>query len=223
METIKSPFLELPREMRDQTNQEYLTLGTEGGYTYDFATNRLCMTDYTPIDLKLMYTCRLITTEMHGLALKSHAINFTTLYSEELRTRAGRWDYLMTLPRRLDSKYHRRPDGPQHGKRGHPTIRWDPIPFRVPAHQGRLGARPSKAAEETLRTYGITKALATWLVKAALAPNIPTRSPSWSMVAQTESLPPSYFRPGSGWMPRGSARQTSTLSTMTLWYRPSVP
>ncbi|KAK4448824.1 hypothetical protein QBC34DRAFT_102927 [Podospora aff. communis PSN243] len=98
MATLQSPFLRLPREMRDQIYHEYLMLGTEGGYTYDFTANKLRTTDQKPIDLSLMYTCRLIAAEMHGLALRTHTITFTTLYSDELRARAGRWDFLMTLP-----------------------------------------------------------------------------------------------------------------------------
>jgi hypothetical protein len=43
-----------------------------------------------------MYTCRQIAAEMHGLAFRQHTITFTTIYSEQLRTRAGRWHFLLT-------------------------------------------------------------------------------------------------------------------------------
>jgi hypothetical protein len=44
-----------------------------------------------------MYTCRLVANEMRGLPLRLHRVTFTTLYSDELRLRAGRWAYLMYL------------------------------------------------------------------------------------------------------------------------------
>jgi hypothetical protein len=90
-------FLFLPREIRDLIYCDYLRMGTEDGYTYDFEAGKLRTADKQPIDLSLMYTCRLVANEMRGLPLRFHRITFTTLYSDELRLRAGRWAYLMHL------------------------------------------------------------------------------------------------------------------------------
>jgi hypothetical protein len=53
MDTLQSPFPELPREMHDRIYHEYMMLGTEGDYTYDFVVNKLRTTDHKRIDLNL--------------------------------------------------------------------------------------------------------------------------------------------------------------------------
>jgi hypothetical protein len=97
MDHQRPHFLFLPREIRDLIYCDYLRMGTEDGYTYDFEAGKLRTADKQPIDLSLMYTCRLVANEMRGLPLRLHRITFTTLYSDELRLRAGRWAYLMHL------------------------------------------------------------------------------------------------------------------------------
>jgi hypothetical protein len=48
-----------------------------------------------------MYTCRQIAHEMQGLALRTHTITFTTLSSDDLSRRAGRWHLLATEEKRI--------------------------------------------------------------------------------------------------------------------------
>ncbi|KAB5535347.1 hypothetical protein GE09DRAFT_1291459 [Coniochaeta sp. 2T2.1] len=86
----QSCLLALPRELRDQIYREYILTDTEG-YTYDFEAGKLRTADGSPIDLNLMYTCRLVAAEMAGLALKLQTITFSTIYSEDLRFRALYW------------------------------------------------------------------------------------------------------------------------------------
>ncbi|KAK6213458.1 hypothetical protein QIS74_09460 [Colletotrichum tabaci] len=96
-----SPFLSLPREIRDKIYEHYLTV--PGGYVCDpdrFAASAMARTeeqpdfsivgvlkgaDGQPIDLNLSYTCRLVASEMHGLALRTNTITFSTVTSDELR------------------------------------------------------------------------------------------------------------------------------------------
>ncbi|KAK4441985.1 hypothetical protein QBC34DRAFT_456898 [Podospora aff. communis PSN243] len=83
MSLQQSCLLTVPREIRDHIYHEYLF--NENGYLP-------CL---KPIDLALTYTCRQIADEMRGLALRLNTVIFTTLYSDELRTRAGRWNILL--------------------------------------------------------------------------------------------------------------------------------
>ncbi|KAK4446105.1 hypothetical protein QBC34DRAFT_411964 [Podospora aff. communis PSN243] len=89
----QSRLLALPRELRDAIYEAYLFV--PAGYTYDFDAGKLrAAPGGQPIDLALMYTCQQIGREMMGLALRINVVTFTTLYTDELRTRAGRWDWL---------------------------------------------------------------------------------------------------------------------------------
>ncbi len=89
MATSNSRLLSLPRELRDQIWSH--SLFAEDGYTCDFDAGKLRMADGSPICLDLMYTCRLVAAKTRGLALRVNAVIFTTLYSDNLRPRAGRW------------------------------------------------------------------------------------------------------------------------------------
>ncbi|OIW27072.1 hypothetical protein CONLIGDRAFT_495180 [Coniochaeta ligniaria NRRL 30616] len=95
MEQHQSRLLALPRELRDLIYREYVRSGTEDGYTYDFEAGKLRTADGLPIDLNLVYTCRLVAAEMEGLALRLQPITFSTLYSEDVRVRAGFWDLII--------------------------------------------------------------------------------------------------------------------------------
>jgi hypothetical protein len=89
----QSRLLALPRELRDGIYEAYLFV--PDGYTYDFDAGKLrAAAGGQPIDLALMYTCQQIGHEMNGLALRINVVTFTTLYTDELRTRAARWDWL---------------------------------------------------------------------------------------------------------------------------------
>ncbi|KAK4201159.1 hypothetical protein QBC40DRAFT_278634 [Triangularia verruculosa] len=90
------PILLLPGELRNQIYREYLFAGTEDGYVYDFEAGKLRTANNQPIELNLMYTCKLIAREMQGLALCLHTVTFSTLYSTNLRTRAARWAYFVS-------------------------------------------------------------------------------------------------------------------------------
>ncbi|KAK4164448.1 hypothetical protein QBC43DRAFT_370079 [Cladorrhinum sp. PSN259] len=93
----QSRLLTLPSELRQQIYREYIYLDAEEGYTYDFEAGKLrtASPDKRPIDLNLMYTCRLVANEMRGLALRIQTIRFSTLYSPELRIRAAKWEWLV--------------------------------------------------------------------------------------------------------------------------------
>ncbi|KAF4910412.1 hypothetical protein CGCF415_v005286 [Colletotrichum fructicola] len=110
--TAPSPFLALPREIRDAIYEHYVAIPS--GYVCDpgrFAASVLERNAASarkiniagllkgandqPIDLNLSYTCRLIATEMHGVALRINPITFTTVYSDDLRMLALRFDMLL--------------------------------------------------------------------------------------------------------------------------------
>ena len=98
MSLQQSRLLQLPREMRDQIYDEYLW--TDEGYSYDFDAGKLRALDPEQrIEFNFMYVCRQVACEMRGRALSVNTITFRTLYSEELRTRAGRWAWLCRRPR----------------------------------------------------------------------------------------------------------------------------
>ncbi|KAK3369767.1 hypothetical protein B0T24DRAFT_532555 [Lasiosphaeria ovina] len=90
-------LLTLPRELRDHIYRHYVYTSGGDGYIFDYEARKLRLADNRPIDLGLMYTCRLAAAEMRGLALRLNTITFSTLYSEELRSRAGRWAFLLKL------------------------------------------------------------------------------------------------------------------------------
>ncbi|CAI0651933.1 unnamed protein product [Colletotrichum noveboracense] len=112
--SLPSGFLSLPREIRDIIYAFYVI--AEGGYTcnYDrlagsilsqhernantprrYVAGVLQRADLQPIDLNLSYTCRLVAREMRGVALKTNAITFSTMTSNELRIIALRFNHFM--------------------------------------------------------------------------------------------------------------------------------
>jgi len=88
----KGPFLALPRELRDKIYGCYLIV--EGGYVFNPITDRLVAANNKPIDLALVYTCKLVALEMHNLGLKLNTINFSTVFSPEKRSTIGRFQHL---------------------------------------------------------------------------------------------------------------------------------
>ncbi|KAK0672551.1 hypothetical protein QBC41DRAFT_313481 [Cercophora samala] len=88
-------LLLIPGELRNYIYKDYLGAGHEGvnEYIYDYEANKLRTADNRPIDLNLMYTCKVIAQEMHGLPLRLFTVSFSTLFSDSLRTRAARWAY----------------------------------------------------------------------------------------------------------------------------------
>ncbi|KAK0655002.1 hypothetical protein B0T16DRAFT_396019 [Cercophora newfieldiana] len=93
MAQTQSRFLGLPRELRDQIYEDYLF--TNDGYAYDYEAGKLRMADGRPIDLGLTYACRRTACEMQGVALRVNTVVFSTLYNNELRTRAARWQWII--------------------------------------------------------------------------------------------------------------------------------
>ncbi|KAI4694484.1 hypothetical protein J4E81_006702 [Alternaria sp. BMP 2799] len=85
--SISSPFLRLPRELRDEIYDHYFR--TDDGFTYDFVTNKLKLAGGLPIPLALTLTCRQIHDEVQGLALTLNAIEFTTSFHEATRQPAA--------------------------------------------------------------------------------------------------------------------------------------
>ncbi|VBB84198.1 Putative protein of unknown function [Podospora comata] len=94
---VRSHLLHIPGELRNYIYKEYLGASHEDGdeYIYDLEANKLRTADNKPIDIRLMYTCKLIAIaqEMYGHPLRLFTVTSTTLYSKTLRTRAARWAY----------------------------------------------------------------------------------------------------------------------------------
>ncbi|KAF6803476.1 hypothetical protein CSOJ01_10893 [Colletotrichum sojae] len=79
-------FLRLPREIRDMIYEEYFRL--DGGYLCDtdaFLKGSLSTSSGEPVDLSLVYTCKMVAeeTEYGNVALGFNTVTFTTLYSPE--------------------------------------------------------------------------------------------------------------------------------------------
>jgi len=106
MAHAESRLLQLPRELRDEIYRIYLFAGD--GYVYDFRAACLRMPDGNPIDLALMRTCQRVHDEMRGLALRLNTVIFSTLYADDLRTRAARWNWVArsALQSTSDSCFH---------------------------------------------------------------------------------------------------------------------
>ena len=83
----RSRFLALPREVRDLIYYHYLHV--DGGYTYNFVTNKLVGADNWLISLTLTLTCSQVAAEMQGLALALNKITFRTYNSEETNESAA--------------------------------------------------------------------------------------------------------------------------------------
>ncbi|KAF5987533.1 hypothetical protein FBULB1_1922 [Fusarium bulbicola] len=88
-----SPFLGLPPELRRIVYEFYYT--TADGYSLQPISRKLAVANGTPIDLSLMYTCRLIAQETRDLPLSFNNITVSTVYDPELRPWAGRFDCLL--------------------------------------------------------------------------------------------------------------------------------
>jgi hypothetical protein len=80
-------FLRLPRELRDLIYEYYFD--GEGGFKYDFVTNKLRWADGLSIDLSLVLACRQIAAETHGLALRTNTLRFKTFHSDHTQEHAS--------------------------------------------------------------------------------------------------------------------------------------
>ncbi|KAF5637880.1 hypothetical protein F52700_4583 [Fusarium sp. NRRL 52700] len=88
-----SPLLALPPELRRIIYEFYYTAAD--GYFLQPASRKLALANGKPIDLALMYTCRLIAQETRDLPLSYNNVTVSTVYDPELRPLAGRFDYLL--------------------------------------------------------------------------------------------------------------------------------
>ncbi|CAA9959660.1 hypothetical protein PTMSG1_03076 [Pyrenophora teres f. maculata] len=82
-----SVFLQLPRELRDLIYEYYFYV--DGGYTHDFASNKLRRTGGDPVQLTLTYVCRQVVDETRELPLRLNPIYFTTFHSEDTEVQAA--------------------------------------------------------------------------------------------------------------------------------------
>ncbi|RBA20536.1 hypothetical protein FPRO05_07983 [Fusarium proliferatum] len=88
-----SPFLSLPPELRHMIYKYYYT--TADGYFLQPISRKLATADGKPIDLALIYTCRLIAYESRDMPLSYNKATVSTVYDPEFRAWAGRFDYLL--------------------------------------------------------------------------------------------------------------------------------
>ncbi|KAJ3525827.1 hypothetical protein NM208_g1499 [Fusarium decemcellulare] len=89
---VTPTFTSLPYKLRQQIYHEYFKL--DDGYVCN-ASGKLTTADKQPIDLSLIYTCRLIASEAKDTPLAVNIISFSTIYSRELSPWAGRFQYLI--------------------------------------------------------------------------------------------------------------------------------
>lgn len=85
-------FLSIPREVRDEIYKFYVS--TDGGYLFDtecYSTGKLKRADGRATNLDLQYTCKQVSREMEGVALRENTITFTTIHSPELSLLAARF------------------------------------------------------------------------------------------------------------------------------------
>jgi len=166
----QSRLLALPGELHNRIYHEYLSIGAEHGYVYDFEAGKLRTADMRPIDLNLTYTCRPVASKMWGMALGLHTVTFSTVFSEDLRPfrvllgRALRWPPGAKLGRalrwppgaKLGPGQLRASDERRDGRRGLSTLRRDSflhhfLPHEVP---GIKQTRPWDYSNPCLRGFG---------------------------------------------------------------------
>lgn len=85
------PFLQLPRELRDQIYSDYFSSPNDT-YIFDFPPKKLRKSDNSPIYVALIATCQAIAEETRDLAFRINTITFNTIYSDDLRPQAYRFD-----------------------------------------------------------------------------------------------------------------------------------
>lgn len=85
---MSTSFFLIPRELRDLVYA--LCLRCEGGYVYNFETNKLVQAKKEDIELALTYVCHQVAKEMNELALFINTATFSTFYSEATQELASR-------------------------------------------------------------------------------------------------------------------------------------
>lgn len=85
----------LPYELRYEIYRHYFTLGD--GYVFKPGSGKLACADGRPLDLALIYTCRLMAKETKDLPLRLNTISFSTVYHPQWSAWAGRFHYQLDL------------------------------------------------------------------------------------------------------------------------------
>lgn len=112
----ESPFLDLPRELRDAIYRFYVTFEDGLVYRFDYGStseSANILGNLAPankkhhIDHALSSTCKQINRELEGLILKFNTITFSNTHisrmnSDEVRVRAARFHYLR-VPLTMDA------------------------------------------------------------------------------------------------------------------------
>lgn len=96
----QSILFSLPPEIRHSIYEWYVYDG--GGYRFDSASHKFRMSNNQPIDLALMYTCKSIAAEMHGIALNTNTLVFSTTSSKADSALAARFHWTL-----LDLEYRK--------------------------------------------------------------------------------------------------------------------
>ncbi|KAJ4142818.1 hypothetical protein NW754_010257 [Fusarium falciforme] len=91
----------LPYELRYEIYKHYFTL--DDGYAFQPGPGKLATSDRRPLDLALMYTCRLMAEETKDLPLRFNTVSFSTVYHPERSAWAGRFHYQLDLQLSLQS------------------------------------------------------------------------------------------------------------------------
>ncbi|PNP76616.1 hypothetical protein FNYG_10035 [Fusarium nygamai] len=86
-------FLSLPCELRHMIYKYYFT--TKQGYHFNAASRKLTAAHGEPIDLALMYTCRLVAEETKEIPFLYNDITFKTFYQQDLSAWLCRFDRLV--------------------------------------------------------------------------------------------------------------------------------
>ncbi|KAF5234298.1 hypothetical protein FANTH_12189 [Fusarium anthophilum] len=87
-------FVSLPCELRRMIYKCYFT--TEQGYHFNATSRKLTTAHGEPIDLALIYTCRLIAEETKAMPFLYNDISFKTFYQEDLSLWLCRFEGLVT-------------------------------------------------------------------------------------------------------------------------------
>ncbi|CAG9988116.1 unnamed protein product [Clonostachys byssicola] len=90
------PFLQLPRELRDQIYSDYFSSPNDT-YIFDFPSKKLRKSDNSPIHVALIATCQAIAEETRGLPFCINTITFNTIYADDLRAQAYHFDAILHL------------------------------------------------------------------------------------------------------------------------------
>ncbi|KAF2440054.1 hypothetical protein P171DRAFT_435873 [Karstenula rhodostoma CBS 690.94] len=99
----RTHLLRIPVEIRLQIYSYYVS--SPGGYRYNHTSNTLSKLNGDPIDLGLLFTCKLIAEEIQGMALNHNTVTFSTLYSDELRQCAGQLHVTVECVRRVKIEF----------------------------------------------------------------------------------------------------------------------